>query len=144
LYNDGMTTSSPAAPRRSPGRLFLALGLVLPAVGVIGYIVQLWTLRLIAPWYMPVLATIGVVFLVAALWQRRNVWRVLALLPVVLFAAASWALLLGDRLPAYTGPVTAGQSFPAFATTRADGTPFTQRDLEGNQDNVLVFFRGRW
>ena len=28
--------------------------------------------------------------------------------------------------------------------TRADGTPFTSRDLEGDRDNVLVFFRGRW
>jgi hypothetical protein len=27
---------------------------------------------------------------------------------------------------------------------RADGSPFTQRDLEGDQNNVMVFFRGRW
>ena len=25
-----------------------------------------------------------------------------------------------------------------------DGTSFTQRDLEGEQHSVLVFFRGRW
>ena len=48
------------------------------------------------------------------------------------------------RLPAYTGPVAAGQPFPEFATQRADGSPFTQRDLEGDQNNVMVFFRGRW
>ena len=68
----------------------------------------------------------------------------LALLPVLLVTAVSWALLLGDRVPAYTGPVTVGQPVLAFATKRADGSPFTQRDLEGDQDNVLVFFRGRW
>jgi hypothetical protein len=139
-----MTTLSPAAPRPSTGRRFLALGLVLPLVGVIGYAAQLATHRLTAPWYLPVLATLGVASLVVALWERRNVWRVLALLPALLVAAGSWALLLGDRVPAYTGPVSAGQSFPAFATKRADGSPFTERDLEGNQDNVLVFFRGRW
>jgi hypothetical protein len=139
-----MTTSSPAAPRPSTGRRFLALGLVLPLAGVLGYAAQLAVHRLTAPWYLPVLTTLGVVFLVVALWRRRNVWRVLALLPVLLVTAVSWALLLGDRLPAYTGPVTAGQPFPAFATKRADGTPFSQRDLEGDQDNVLVFFRGRW
>ncbi len=51
-----------------------------------------------------------------------------------------WAM----RLPAYTGPVTVGQSFPPFATTRSDGTAFTQSDLQGEANNVLVFFRGRW
>jgi hypothetical protein len=139
-----MITTSPTAPRPSAGRLWLALGLVLPVLGVIGYFVQVAVHRLTAPWYLPSLATLGVVCLVVSLWRRRTVWRVLALVPVVLVAAATWAFVLGERLPAYTGPVAVGQTFPAFATARADGTPFTQRDLEGDQDNVLVFFRGRW
>ena len=139
-----MTASSPAAPRRFPGRLSLALGLGLPVLGLVGYAVQIANQRLTAPWYLPLLASLGVVFLVLALWQARTVWRVLALLLVLLLAGAGWAFLLALRLPAYTGPVAAGQPFPAFTTTRADGTPFTQRDLEGDQDNMLVFFRGRW
>jgi hypothetical protein len=139
-----MTISSAAAPRRVPGRLFLALGLGLAALGVIGYIVQISTGRLTAPWYMPSLATLGVVFLAVALWQARSVWRILALLLVLLLAGAEWAFLLAARLPAYTGPVAAGRPFPAFATTRADGTTFTQHDLEGERNNVLVSFRGRW
>ena len=59
-------------------------------------------------------------------------------------AGAEGAFLAALRLPAYTGPVAAGRPFPAFATIRADGTPFTQSDLEGDQDTVMVFFRGRW
>jgi hypothetical protein len=140
-----MATSSAAAPRRFPGRLFLALGLGLAALGVIGYVVQLSLQRLITPWYMPAAATLGVVCLVLSLWQRRTVWRILGLVLVLLLAGAEWTFLLAARLPPYSGPVAAGEPFPAFATTQFDGTPFTDRDLKGgDQDSVLVFFRGRW
>jgi len=139
-----MIVPSVAAPRRRPGRRLLALGLGLAALGVIGYAVQLAAHRLTTPWYLPLSATLAAACLAAALWQARSAWRVLALLLVVLLAGAEWAFLLSSRLPAYTGPVAAGQPFPAFATVRADGTPFTQRDLEGDRDSVLVFFRGRW
>jgi hypothetical protein len=139
-----MTTSSAAAPRRYPGRLFVALGFGLAVLGIAGYVIQLSTGRLTAPWYMPCLATLGVVSVAVALWQARSTWRILALLLVLLLAGAEWAFLLAARLPAYTGPVAAGRAFPNFTTMRADGTTFTQRDLEGDQNNVLVFFRGRW
>jgi hypothetical protein len=139
-----MTTSSTVAPPRSPGRLFLALGLGVAILGVIGYIVQIKAQNLTAPWYVPIAATLGLVLLIVSLWQKRTVWRVLALLLVTLLAGAEWTFLLMMRLPAYTGPVTAGRPFPAFTTVRADGTAFTQHDLKGDQTNVLVFFRGRW
>jgi hypothetical protein len=139
-----MTLSPAATSPRYPGRLFLVLGLGVAALGVIGYAVQLTAHRLTAPWYLPIAATLGVILIIASLWQARTVWRVLALLLVGLLAGAEWTFLLATRLPAYTGPVAAGQTFPAFTTVRADGTPFTQRDLEGDRDSVLVFFRGRW
>jgi hypothetical protein len=93
---------------------------------------------------MPILGTLGLVCLAIAFWQARSVWRVLALLLVLLLCGAEWAYLLKTRQPEYTGPLAGGQPFPAFAALRHDGTPFTQRDLHGDQDNVLVFFRGRW
>jgi FtsH-binding integral membrane protein len=139
-----MSNSSPGAPRRYPGRLFLLLGLGLAVLGVAAYVVQVRFGYLKAPWYMPIAATLGVALLVASLWQARTVWRVLALLLLMLVAGAEWAFLLGTRLPAYTGPVAAGEPFPAFTTARANGAPFTQRDLEGDKNSVLVFFRGRW
>jgi hypothetical protein len=122
----------------------LALGLLLPVLGVIGYAVQLALHHLTMPWYLPAAATLGVILLAVSLAQRRTVWRVLALLPVLLVAVAAWALPLKARVPPYTGPVAVGEPFPAFTTTRADGTPFTRRDLEGDQHSVLVSFRGRW
>jgi hypothetical protein len=120
------------------------LGLALPVLGVIVYAVQLWMGRLTAPWYVPAAATLGVVCLIAALAQGWGVRRLLALVVVALFCAAAWTFLLALRLPEYTGPVAVGQAMPAFATARADGTTFTHRDLEGDRDSVLVFFRGRW
>jgi hypothetical protein len=139
-----MTTSTAAVPRRYPGRLFLALGLACAALGVIGYVVQLSAERLFLPWYLPWSGTLGVFLLIVSLWQARTVWRVLALLLVMLFAGAEWMFIRAERLPPYTGPVAEGHPFPAFATVRADGTPFTEHDLEGEQNSVLVFFRGRW
>jgi hypothetical protein len=138
-----MTTSS-ATPRRSTGRLFLFLGLALGVLGVAAYVVQVANQWLKAPWYLPILATLGVLLLVASLWQRRTVWRVLALILLVLLAGFEWTFLLGTRLPAYAGPVKQDEPFPAFETKTADGKPFTQRQLQGDKDAVMVFFRGRW
>ncbi len=138
-----MATSS-LSPRRSSGRLFLALGLGLVVLGVLAYLVQLLLHRLWLPWYLPVAATLGTALLVVSLWRARTVWRVLALLLVLLITVACWRLVLAHHLPDYTGPVAAEEPFPAFTTARADGTPFSQRDLVGDRDNVLVFFRGRW
>ncbi len=139
-----MTITSSDAPPRSSGRIFLLLGLGLAVLGVIAYVIQIEARNLTAPWYVPIASTVGVVFLVVALWKGRTVWRILALLLVVLLAGFEWTFLLATRLPAYNGPVAVGQPFPAFTTMRADGTSFTKRDLEGDQNSVLVFFRGRW
>jgi hypothetical protein len=131
-------------PRRYPGRLFVALGLALPVLGVAAYMAQVFLLRqLWTPWYVPIAAGLGVLFMAVALWQARSFWRVLALVFVVLVAGVVWSVAVQARLPVYAGP-TAGQAFPAFATARADGTAFTQNDLKSPQNSVLVFFRGRW
>jgi hypothetical protein len=123
----------------------VALGLACLVLGPVGYFVQIKAERLFTPWYLPGLATFGAVLIIAALVQKCSIWRVLALLVAVLLAGAEWMfLLVAVRLPPYTGPVAVGQSFPSFSTLRADNSPFTQRDLEGGPNHVLVFFRGRW
>ncbi len=142
--NKEMTSFDAPSPHPLRGRRFLLLGLGLAVLGVAAFVVQMSLKRLMAPWYMPALALVGVVLVVISLWERRNVWRVLALFAVVLLAGAECAGLYAVRLPAYTGPIAVGRPFPAFATLRSDGTPFTQRDLAGDLNNVLVFFRGRW
>ena len=139
-----MNTPPPKDSHGRPGRALVVLGLALPLLAVGAYAAQLWTYRMTAPWYLPVAATLGLLLIAASLWQARTACRWLALVPVLLACAAAWLFLLGTRLPAYNGPVAVGAQFPAFATVRADGSPFTDRDLAGDADNVVVFFRGRW
>lgn len=122
----------------------LLLGLGLAALGIAVYAGQIAAHRLVTPWYLPVLATFGAALVAGSLRQRVTLWRTLAFVLVGLLAAAEWMFVLGTRLPPDTGMVVAGQSFPVFETVSSDGEPFARRDLEGNENNLLVFFRGRW
>jgi len=139
-----MSISSATSPRRRPGRrlLWLGLAIVFAAIGV--YAGQILSHHLRSPWYLPYAATLGAALVAMSLWQARSVWRVLALLLVAVLAGGAWMLMLSTRLPPYTGPVAVGRPFPTFQTVRAEATPFTDRDLQGELNNVMVFFRGRW
>jgi len=142
-----MIDHNPAPPdaRRHSGRLYLFLGALLAAAGLVIYAVQFRAKVLTTPWYVPILATTGVALAVLALVRSRSVWRWAAAGLLTLFAAAEWVFLLVlFGTPAYTGPAQAGQPFPEFTTTRADGSLFTPDDLIGGKNTVLVFFRGRW
>jgi hypothetical protein len=130
---------------RHPGRSLLFLGLFLAVAGPVLMMLLTFAAKiLITPWYAPVLGTLGVALIVLALARSRSIWRWAAVVIVTLFVAFQWYVPLAMRLPAYTGNVKEGQPFPAFATTLADGSAFTQDDLKGDQRTVVVFFRGHW
>lgn len=126
------------------GRGRVAIGVGLAVIGIATYLVQVATHRLFVPWYMPAMATLGVILIAASLWQARTRWRVAALLFVLLLTAGEWTFLLATRLPQYAGPVTLGKPMPVFSTLRADGGAFTPDDLKGDQNTAIFFFRGRW
>jgi hypothetical protein len=128
----------------SRGRLLVLAGLGFAVLGVAVYAVQLSLQHLILPWYMPAAALLGVALVAASLGKRRNIWRWLALVAVLLLAGFELVALAALRLPAYTGPIAVGGTFPAFEARRADGAAFTQNDLIGGQHHAIVFFRGRW
>jgi hypothetical protein len=139
------TNLSPPAVRRHPGRLLALAGVGLALLAPVLYVLQLRAGLLTLPWYLPVVGTAGAVLALLAVVRGRGVWRLLGLAFCALLAGLEWALVLvAARLPAYSGPVAAGQPFPTFAVTRSDGGSFTQDDLRGEQKTVLVFFRGRW
>jgi hypothetical protein len=129
----------------SPGRLWLGLGLAVSLVGVLAYGLQLGLKQLVVPWYLPVLGTVGVLMVLAAYWRRLTVTRFLSLGFLTLLCAGEWYfLVVMSRLPDYTGPAKVGQVLPSFTTQRADGQPFTDKDLQQGTPTVLLFFRGRW
>ena len=134
----------PGVARGQSDRLLVVLGAGLAVLGVAAYVVQMSLQSLMAPWYMPILGFFGLVLIVTSLVWRRTVWRIFGMLAVALLLAAEVAFFLAMRLPPYAGPIAVGQPFPAFATRRADGAAFTQRDFLGDRNSVLVFFRGRW
>jgi hypothetical protein len=141
-----MATETQTKVERRAGRGFLwaGLGLVLLAIALVA--VQYGVLRwLTTPWHTPILLTLGAVFLVLAVARRRTVVRIAVLVLVIALAGFEWFFLTSmSRLPSYEGPARAGQPMPAFQTKLADGRTFTEKELQGDQGSVMVFFRGRW
>src|SRR6516162_3044760 len=130
---------------RHPGRSLLFFGMFLAIAGPVLMMLLTFAAKiLITPWYAPVLGTLGVALIILALMRSRSIWRWTAVVIITLFVAFQWYVPLAMRLPAYTGNVKEGQPFPAFATTLADGSAFTQDDLKGDRSTVMVFFRGHW
>src|SRR5262249_34572557 len=130
---------------RHPGRSLLFLGVFLAVAGPVLMMSLTFAAKiLITPWYAPVLGTVGVALIILALTRRRSIWRWTAVVIFTLLVGFEWWALLAMRLPVYNGPVKNGEPFPAFATTLADGSAFTQDDLKGDQNTVMVFFRGHW
>ena len=133
------------ATARHPGRPLLLLGVFLAVAGPALMMLLTFAAKiLITNWYGPLLGTLGVALIVLALLRSRSIWRWTAVVIFTLLAGFQWWALLAMRTPAYTGPVKDGQPFPAFATALADGSTFTQADLQGDQNTVMVFFRGHW
>lgn len=137
-------TATATDPPDNPGRGLLWLGLLVGLLVPLVYAAQVQARWLSAPWYMPILGTLAVGLVIYALIQRRSFVRFLVLGLLGLLATGEWAMVVGTRLPAYTGPMAVGKPFPAFAAVRADGTPFTEADFRGPGRTILVFFRGRW
>src|SRR5262249_44005509 len=122
---------------RHLGRSLLLLGVFLAVAGPVLMILLTFAAKiLITPWYAPLLGTVGVALIILALTRSRSIWRWTAVVIFTLFVAFQWYALLAMRTPAYTGPVKDGEPFPAFATTLADGSAFTQAHLPGDQNTV--------
>lgn len=140
-----MSTTTPGKPLEHPGRSTVWFGLILGFLGPALYLAQLKAGRLVVPWYLPVLGTVGALLVLASLGRRRSVGRILLFALFGFLAFGEWFFLLSlSKLPNYSGPVAVGKPFPAFATTWADGTPFTEANLPGDRDTIMVFYRGHW
>lgn len=127
------------------GRVWVWLANLAMFGGLLAMVVQFAVVKQLGvPWYLAVLGTLGAVLMAVALVQRFALSRGLAVALFVVLAVLEWvALVVLVRLPAYAGPARVGEPIPAFTTTLADGSSFSDSDLRGGP-SVLVFFRGRW
>ena len=143
-----MQKSVPASPpvARSRGRLWLWLGVGLFVLGFLLNFVQVFVLKyLVTPWYVPILATGGALLALVSVRQRPTWTRVIASLVLALLCAGEWYFILSmSRLPEYKGTVQVDKKIPEFTTTFADGSSFTEKDLQKGTPTVLVFYRGHW
>jgi len=123
---------------------FLVGGLIF-LVGPAIYAAQLSQSRLTTPWFVPILATLGVFCMAVSVSQRRGLLRKIGLVICALLCAFEWFMIVVVfSTPPYSGPAQVGQRLPPFATTLADGTRFSKKDLENGSPTVLLFIRGRW
>ncbi len=137
-------TTNVGVRRRGRWPLFL-VGVVLFLAGPVVYSQRFNAGDLRMPWYLPILSTVGVALMALSVYQRRGIIRIAALVFFVLVCALEWFfMLVATRTPAYAGPAQPGHDIPVFATTLADGKPFTSGDLHNGKRTVLVFNRGRW
>jgi hypothetical protein len=127
-------------------RLVLWLGILITILGPALYAAQLiQARRLMTPWYLPISGTIGLALVAWSILKARTITRFVVLGVIGLFTLGQWYFIASEsRLPEYAGSVAIGQPTPRFTTKRADGSPFSERDLVGTQTSAIVFFRGRW
>lgn len=124
--------------------LFFA-GVLLFVLGPAAYAMRLREKHLETPWYLPILASAAVAFMAVSIWRRRGVVRTILLVLFALLCGFEWFVLgVGMKSPAYTGPAQPGRKVPQFTASLADGTPFTEKDLEQGTTTALVFYRGHW
>jgi hypothetical protein len=138
-----MENSTSLPPRHWP---FFLLGVAVFVLGMVLYAVLLQMAYLgTFPWYLPILATLGVLLMALSVWQRGGKVRSVALVVFVLLCGFIWYRIVGSsHEPEYTGPAKPEHRIPAFVTTLANGKSFSNTDLAQGRPTVLLFFRGRW
>jgi hypothetical protein len=142
---DNVEPAPPAPVSRTRHWPIFLLGMLLILLGPVAYAVQINAKHLTTPWYVPILASIGVALMIVSIWRRRGVVRLILLVFFALVCGLEWQMLLvAFRSSVYHGPAQPGRAVPEFKASYADGTPFTEKDLSKGTATVLVFYRGRW
>jgi hypothetical protein len=136
------TAKVATAPRGWP--LFVA-GVLLFVLGPGIYAGQMALGQTPMPWYLPILASLGVVLMAVSVWRRRGVLRSIGVVLFLALAGLEWTFFVAlSKSPEYTGPAQTGTKAPPFETTLADGRSFSNMDFATGDATVLLFFRGHW
>jgi hypothetical protein len=142
--NEAQPQTVTAAPR-SRGRLLFCLGILLFIAGPALYAWQMSVPNLAVPWYLPIMSTLGLLFMLRAMWLRPGILRGIGLLFFLALCGLEWyGMLVMMKTPDYTGPAQVGNKVPTFVAALADGTTFNDQDLHNGKPTVMLFFRGHW
>lgn len=137
-----MNSTEPHAGRR----LFpyFLVGLAIFVAGPALYVFRFTNHDLSLPWYVPVSAAAGLLFMLRSFALSRGVVRAIVLAAFFMLGVLeTYFIFVGSRVPAYAG-LKVGERVPAFSAVRADGSAYTERELVDGSPAVLIFFRGRW
>src|SRR5262245_16724076 len=133
-----METSIQSPPTRH--WLPFLTGIALFIVGPIVYAAMMQSDMLWTPWFMPILATIGVLLMVLSLWRKFGVVRGIGLLVFLVACAGEWFFFLYMiPTPQYAGAAQRNAMVPAFEATLADGSTFTNKDVAKGRSTVMLF-----
>jgi hypothetical protein len=139
-----MNRANPVGTGAGRWPVFIA-GVLLFLVGPGIYVAQFRLKHLHTPWYVPILATLGVLCMAVSVMQRRGMVRTIGLILFTLLCGLEWfATLKATLSPPYAGPAVAGQKIPNFTTALAGGAEISSQDLAKGKNSVLIFYRGRW
>ena len=138
-------SSAETAPKAGLPFFFL-IGLLLIVAGPIINAIQMFQLhQFVTPWYMPIMATVGVLMMAASIWRRGGILRILGTMFFLLVAGLEWLFLTVLTLtPAYEGPAQVNTSLPSFTAKLANDETFSSSDLSSGKSTILLFFRGHW
>jgi hypothetical protein len=138
------TPTTPVSP--SPSRWpFFVIGFLFFLLGPAINFAQISMGKLVTPWHVPVLATVGLAFMGLSVVQRGGIVRPIAFLLFLTVCGFEWFFIVHMiRVPEYTGPAQPGEALPAFAARKADGTTFSHTDLAVGVPSIMLFYRGRW
>ena len=121
-------------------------GVLLTVACIAAYVVQVrWANLLLTPWYLPIGGTAAALMVVYAVSRQRKWWRLGIALACLAIAGLEWHFVTAlTALPSYTGPVVAGNAFPAFRAMLADGSEISESCFQESPTTAVVFFQGRW
>ncbi len=136
--------------RRPP---YFLLGTLIFLLGMIIYIIQIETTHLVEAWHVPILGTIGVLLMLVSVVQRPRIVRIIGLLLFIGLTGTEWYMVLaGSKVrhapearpwSPYAGPAKPGEKLPAFTATLADGSSFSNLNLQEGKPTLMVFFLGK-
>lgn len=120
------------------------IGFSLPFLGMALYTLQFMVFKSLSlPYYLPVLALVGMVLMVRESRKSKSITRYVAMGLGFVLTLASLFFVFGMNQSEYKGPAKVGAAVPSFSVFDAQGVKIDSAAIAGDK-SIVVFFRGRF